>query len=153
MSPFFNMIKKLWKRYKMKKIIARIKKIPRPKYNPPKGPYDEAYYKFMKDLDDQDKLDILSDSVVYVQIPQYIHRPTVVEAVQYTGDYSLATMIKQWPSFRRKLTGLKDSMTEFGLVLNSGTIQVVIGDFVIRTKDDEFYPCRESLFSKIYFRK
>ena len=84
---------------------------------------------------------------------KYIKKPVVIDAMQYVGQADL-TELKNWVEtfgveFRTFFNA--DAKNE-GLSVNTleGTMNVSVGDYIIRGLKGEFYPCKPDIFDLTY---
>ena len=84
---------------------------------------------------------------------KYVKKPVVIDAMQYLGQADL-TELKTWVEtfgveFRTFFNA--DAKNE-GLSVNTleGTMNVSVGDFIIRGLKGEFYPCKPDIFNLTY---
>ena len=79
----------------------------------------------------------------------YVHLPTEIEAVQWAGDYD--TLPEAWRAsgaFRFNAT-----TGELTVVTGKGLADVAIGDYVVFSRWDEFWPIPEPKFLASYKAK
>lgn len=76
---------------------------------------------------------------------RYQHKPTVVEAVQWTGD-NLEELQKFVPPEYRH-NKIHEPM---GLITNNGVVTIHKNDYIIKGALGEFYPCSPIIFELNY---
>jgi hypothetical protein len=78
-------------------------------------------------------------------------KPVVIEAIQFVGPESIATMKDAWGEEFNKFTTVG---TETAKVMPISTLEGVmnacVGDWVIKGVKGEFYPCRADIFALSY---
>ena len=74
---------------------------------------------------------------------KFRRRPVVVDAIQYTGENGAE--IQKWSGGAIKV-GRK------GLLIWTleGSLWAAPGDWIIKGVEGEFYPCKPSIFEKVY---
>lgn len=77
----------------------------------------------------------------------YVHLPTEVEAVQWAGDY------EQLPEAWRASGAFRFNAGELTVVTGKGLADVHIGDFVVLSRWDEYWPIPEPKFLASYKAK
>lgn len=90
-----------------------------------------------------------------MKTPQkYRKKPVVIEAIQYTGHNGHA--ILQWISAMAiespVLEPSENNMTGEYLQIKTleGTMAAIVGDWIIKGVNGEFYPCKPDIFEKTY---
>jgi hypothetical protein len=78
-------------------------------------------------------------------IAQYRKKPVVIEAVQYTGNPGSVSEI-------RKFVGDDLGFKTNGPYIRTleGEMTIMLGDYVIKGVNGEFYPCKPDIFEKTY---
>lgn len=75
---------------------------------------------------------------------QFVKKPVVVTAIMYEGD------ISKLPSeFAAAVTPARLGNSCYINTLE-GTMEVAVGDWIIKGIEGEFYPCKPSIFAKTY---
>lgn len=75
---------------------------------------------------------------------KYKKRPVVIEAIQYTGEN---------PAEIKEFVGENCRINKDGYIFIrtlEGSMEVSVGDFVIKGVNGEFYPCKPDIFGKTY---
>lgn len=79
----------------------------------------------------------------------YVHLPTEVEAVQWTGDYeALPAAWRASGAFR-----FNAETGELTVVTGKGDTDVRIGDYILLSGWEEFWPIAEAKFLASYVKK
>jgi len=73
---------------------------------------------------------------------KYIKKPIVIKAEQWTGNLTVM----------EKFMGSKPFTEDGKLYIETleGTMEAKIGDFIIRGKHGEYYPCKPDIFKETY---
>lgn len=79
---------------------------------------------------------------------RYRKRPVEIEAVQWTEDVPMRTLI----DFTNGLVKLNDVDRDFHVYdrLHDTWVQFQYGDWIIKGVQGEFYPCRDDIFAATY---
>ena len=75
-------------------------------------------------------------------------KPVVVEAVQWNGD--------NWKEIDDFITVKHETYPKDGIVkipTLEGVMEAIIGDYIIRGVNGEFYPCKPDIFEKTYVKE
>lgn len=75
---------------------------------------------------------------------KYMKLPTIVEAIQYTGE-NLEACKKFCPNLDSANTG-----TSVYIHTLEGTMECSLFDFIVKGIHGEFYPCKEEIFLKLH---
>lgn len=78
---------------------------------------------------------------------KYIHKPTVIEAIQWNGTNYDKIWEFIYPAYA---SGLDRKNNMFSLHTIERDYYVVEGDYIIRGIDGEPYPCKSSVFEENY---
>jgi hypothetical protein len=79
---------------------------------------------------------------------QYIKKPIPVSALQWTGDN-----LEEIKSFCTDDNGKEKCFTnhsDLWIHTREGQLKAVVGDYIMRGIEGEFYPCGEQIFNKTY---
>lgn len=91
---------------------------------------------------------------VEVIAPRYRKKPVEIEAMQWDGTAAGATPIINWVLAGDGTARYDDASSEHGehIAIDTleGTMRAVVGDFIIRGVESEFYPCKPDIFAKTY---
>lgn len=82
-------------------------------------------------------------------IKQYVKKPVVVEAVQYTGDNGDEVIA----FFKDAInpTIVNNHFKVITIQTNKGLMVAEVGDFIIKDSDGKhYYPCKPDIFEKTY---
>ena len=79
---------------------------------------------------------------------KYKKKPVIIEAIQYLGAENLEEILEfssseERPSSWSEEDGLK-------IVTLEGTHTALIGDYIIKGVQGEFYPCKPDIFKQTY---
>jgi len=77
---------------------------------------------------------------------KYKTKPETIEALKFDGPKSIDEMKKNWGSIFESYSMYSEMTNSLLLKTPSGTQQVRVGDMVVRSKKNEFTPCRKELF-------
>lgn len=85
---------------------------------------------------------------------KYRKKPVIIEAVQYDGknDWELSQWSKGVVYSSPVLEPTENNPTGSYLQIKTleGVMTAIVGDFVIKGINGEFYPCKEDIFWKTY---
>lgn len=76
-------------------------------------------------------------------IKQYIKKPIVIEAIQWTGNN-----VKEVESFIGDFGVVKEGYVDIGTL--DGLVVASKSDFIIKGIKGEIYPCKPDIFEKTY---
>lgn len=76
---------------------------------------------------------------------KYRHKPTAIEAVQWTGDN-----LEELRAFVPEQYRHNKIHQPMGIVTLGGVLTVSDGDYVIKGIKGEFYPCKPDIFEASY---
>lgn len=86
--------------------------------------------------------------------PRYRKKPVEIEAMQWNGTAAGATPIINWVLSQGGTARYDDASSEHGehIAIDTleGTMRAVVGDFIIRGVQGEFYPCKPDIFEQTY---
>lgn len=80
---------------------------------------------------------------------RYRTKPTVIEAVQWTGDNWEAVEKFAGECVRRSSPG-GNPITDVYDYLHTAWIPFGVGDWIIQGRKSEYYPCRDDVFQAKY---
>lgn len=78
-------------------------------------------------------------------------KPVIIEAVQFQGDLSTATLIRAWTG--RDIRVMQDEISgQIDLYVQTleGEMHASPGDWIIKGVKGEFYPCKPDIFKETY---
>lgn len=80
-------------------------------------------------------------------IQKYRKKPVVIEAIQWEGTYDNYQQIINWSE-----NTIKDITMSNGLIIPTleGNMVALIGNYIIKEVNGEFYPCKPDIFEKTY---
>lgn len=87
-------------------------------------------------------------------IKEYRKKPVIIEAIQYTGKNGFE--IRKWSDTNvlesPVLEPTEDNLTGEYLQIYTleGTMTAIVGDYIIRGIQGEYYPCKPDIFHKTY---
>jgi hypothetical protein len=85
---------------------------------------------------------------------RYRKRPVVIEAVQYTAGYdgwwALNAWAQQWRDTDDDVVLRINSDGTLTIPTLEGDMRAVLGDWIIRGVQGEFYPCKPDIFDATY---
>ena len=85
---------------------------------------------------------------------KYRKKPVVIEAIQYTGknDWQLSQWSNRKVYCSPVLEPTENNPTGSYLQINTleGVMTAIVGDFIIKGINGEFYPCKPDIFEKTY---
>lgn len=85
---------------------------------------------------------------------KYRKKPVEIEAMYYTGSEESANEIIQWMQSHGEYASLGNTGVDGVKVVAIHTLEGVMaaspGDMVVRGVEDEFYPCKPSVFEQTY---
>lgn len=90
---------------------------------------------------------------------KYRRKPVTVEAFQFTDDVDMIApewftqaVVEEKVSIDRSLSD--GHMHVYGCTVSipCGKLHARLGDYIIRSPDDELYPCRPDVFRRMYER-
>ena len=84
-----------------------------------------------------------------------VKKPVEIECVQWTGhnDKEIIDFCgKEKAYFTRIINGNLDGGEEWNLYIRTleGDHRAIVGDYIIKGVQGEFYPCKEDIFHKTY---
>jgi hypothetical protein len=87
-------------------------------------------------------------------MPKFRKKPVVIESIQWTGDNDFE--IKNWSNdivySSPVLEPIVENPTGKYLQIKTleGVMTAIVGDWIIRGVNGEFYPCKPDIFEKTY---
>lgn len=78
-------------------------------------------------------------------MPKYRKKPVVIEAIQWTGEN--IDEIKVFTNYEFMFLSADGTFDIFTL---EGKMKAIIGDWIIKGINGEFYPCKPDIFNKTY---
>lgn len=78
-------------------------------------------------------------------VNNYTKKPVTIEAIEYTGDDSVAEIIEWGGPLKIGVQG-----GSLAIVTLEGIMRAEVGDFIIKGVNGEFYPCKPDIFAKTY---
>lgn len=86
-------------------------------------------------------------------IEQYVKRPVIIEAVQWTGkNINEVEHFISVDNCKRILSNSASIGFELVIFTLEGSHHVSIGDYIIKGIKGEFYPCKPDIFEQTYER-
>lgn len=80
---------------------------------------------------------------------KYQHKPTVVEAIQFTGSNAIDEMVKAWGTdFSKRYMRKVPSTMEISTL--EGIMNACVGDWIVKGTRGCFYPVNQDLFYDLY---
>lgn len=79
--------------------------------------------------------------------------PVVIQAIEYDGSEESRTAILQWTGeyeVRSKIQEINTGEKKIAIETKEGWITASVGDYVIKGVENEFYPCKPSVFDTTY---
>ena len=92
-------------------------------------------------------------------IKNYVKKPVVIQAIQYTGDNLLEVITftgkhPKWDEWFRSWEHYEEIVAQSGgifkIITLEGTLNASLGDWIIRGVNGEHYPCKPDVFAKTY---
>lgn len=80
-------------------------------------------------------------------------KPVVIDAIHFLSSSSYDEMLKEWDESFAKVATYDSKMNELNLrTLESrkAPLTAIIGDWIIRGVQGEFYPCAPNIFEQTY---
>ena len=77
-------------------------------------------------------------------------RPVEIEAMQFTGGFSVDEMGVEWGDEFAKVARYNDHMNTLLIQTLEGVHIASIGDWIIKGTLGEFYPCKQKAFENKY---
>ena len=82
---------------------------------------------------------------------KYRKKPVVIEAMQFTGEYSNYDAICDWSGVDFGANSKSEvEVLELFIETLEGTHRAAVGDWIIKGVAGEFYPCKPDIFDKTY---
>jgi hypothetical protein len=81
-------------------------------------------------------------------IKQYVKKPVIVNAVQYTGDND--DEVTTFFDSKNKTAMVNNHFKSVTMETNKGIMMAEIGDFIIKDFDGELYTCKNGVFENTY---
>ncbi len=82
-------------------------------------------------------------------MPKFRKRPVVVEAMRNDGTTRQADAIRAWSGDKLQ-DHWTNRQTEFYVDTLEGRMTAVVGDWIIRGVQGEYYPCKPDIFEETY---
>lgn len=90
-------------------------------------------------------------------VKKFRKKPVEIEAIQWTGDnlkevmeFTSLMWIGGFPRFDDCKERVRRSGGAFKVITNHGATHARPGDWIIKGRDGEFYPCKPDLFGELY---
>lgn len=84
-------------------------------------------------------------------IKTFIKKPIKIQALQWTGLNEIQVIsFCSGKAFFGKVSNGKESCIRMTIETIEGLMTAQIGDWIIKGIEDEFYPCKKSIFEKTY---
>lgn len=80
---------------------------------------------------------------------KYRKKPVVIDAIQFTGERGNIKQVMAFLSECKTPVGYNHNGT-IQICTLEGTMDVVLGDWVIKGVKGEFYPCKPDIFEATY---
>lgn len=77
---------------------------------------------------------------------EYRKKPVVISALKWDGTDECLGVLLHW--MNNEVLNLEDK--KLGIETLEGTLEVSVGDYVIRGVKGEFYPCKPDIFEATY---
>jgi hypothetical protein len=81
---------------------------------------------------------------------RYRSKPVVIEALRFTGPYSVEEMRAEWGEPFAAASRYLDPTNELIITTLEGDMRAALEDFIIKGTRGEFYPCKPDVFATKY---
>ena len=81
-------------------------------------------------------------------VQQFVKKPVVIEAIQYTGNNDFE--INQWSKGNVYVSPDIEETSYLQIQTLEGVMTAILGDWIIKGVKGEFYPCKPDIFEMTY---